>query len=63
MDEEYCFGVCYKECLKEICFEVDMLMLIVIFIFWILNMVMFGVWDMFIIVIFLAKWFFIKIFV
>lgn len=63
IDEEHRFGVRHKEQIKKLKKMVDVLILIVTPIFWILNMVLFGICDFSIIVILFIDCFSICIFV
>lgn len=63
IDEEQCFGVIYKEKIKQIKVNVDVLILIVMLILCMLYMFMFGVRDFLVIEILLENCFFVQIYV
>lgn len=63
VDEEQNFGVKYKEMFKVLCVDVYVFILIVILILCILQLVLIGIWDLFIIVMFLVDCFVVRIYV
>lgn len=63
VDEEQYFGVGYKECLKELCSDIYVLMLIVMLILCILQLLLIGVCDLLIIGMLLVDWLVICIYV